>query len=290
MVERYISDAASFREERALVAEIERRYPMGGAIMQLPETTFPPDGVRVNMLPYDHARAYLASTKLSWSWPSFSHRREAWYDLLGSPTDPAFLSRLVTSGFIGVWLDRFAYDQAELATLESTLTARLGPPLVGGLQQRYAYFDLSSLRRSADVAGPLSARSSAEREWLLNPVLLKFGPGFYQEERNGDKRHRWSRRESTLRVQNDGETSRTAVFHALIQAGQAGVLRTTIEGRAMDGIPFSATESKPVSIAVTVPAGSSAELAFAFDGPPLHVPGDTRTLYFAVINPRIEER
>ena len=110
--------------------------------MQLPETLFTPDNGRVKMAPYDHARPYLASDKLSWSWPSYSTRRQAWYESLGNPTDPGFLDRLATSGFVGVWVDRFGYEAAELATLESVLTSRLGPPLVGGPQQRYAYFDL----------------------------------------------------------------------------------------------------------------------------------------------------
>ena len=56
----------------------------------------------------------------------------------------------------------------------------------------------------------------------------------------------------------------------------------------MDPIAFSATESKPVSIAVTVPAASSVEVAFAFDGPPVVAPGDTRTMHFAVIDARLE--
>ncbi len=284
LVEGYAGDAASFREERALVAEIERRYPAGGAVMQLPETIFPADGGRARMRTYDHARPFLTSTKLSWSWPAFSHRHEAWYNLLGAPTDVAFPSRLLSSGFIGIWLDRFGYDPAELDTIERALTARLGAPLVGGREGRYAYFDLTSFDRSSGLA----TRAPNEREWLLNPLLLKFGPGFYEEERNGDRRHRWSGREATLRMQNSGETSQTAVFRTLIQSGQAGLLRIAIEGRPMDPIEFSATETKPVSIAVTVPALSSVDVTFAFDGPALVAPGDTRTMYFGVVNARLE--
>jgi phosphoglycerol transferase len=142
LVGRYAIDAATFQAERTLVREIERRHPNGGAVMQLPETLFTPDNGRVKMAPYDHARAYLASDKLSWSWPSYSSRREAWYESLGNPTDAGFLDRLATSGFVGVWVDRFGYEPSELSRLERALAARLGPPLVGGLQQRYAYFDL----------------------------------------------------------------------------------------------------------------------------------------------------
>ena len=142
IVGRYAVDAQTFHAERSFVREIERRYPNGGAVMQLPETVFTPDDGRVKMQAYDHARAYLASDKLSWSWPSYSSRRHTWYESLGNPADSGFLDRLLASGFVGVWIDRFGYEPADLATLEHALTARLGSPLVGGPQQRYAYFDL----------------------------------------------------------------------------------------------------------------------------------------------------
>jgi hypothetical protein len=189
-----------------------------------------------------------------------------------------------------VWLDRFGYDPSELAPLESMLTAHLGPPLVGGLGQRYAYFDLLPLEQLANQSGPQATRSETEKKWLLNPLLMKFGPGFYDEEQTPDRKHRWSRSHSALQLANVGDTSQTAVFRAVLQAGQAGVLRMVVDGRPMDAIPFSATESKPISVALTVPAGASTELVFAFDGPALNAPGDTRTLYFALINPRIDER
>ena len=69
------------------------------------------------------------------------------------PTEPAFLARLVLSGFVGVWLDRYGYDPAELGTLEDKLAASLGPPLVGGLAQRYAFYDLSRLQPPSDASG-----------------------------------------------------------------------------------------------------------------------------------------
>ena len=143
LVDRYGSDAASFWAERALVNEVERRHPEGGAVMQLPETIFPPDPGHERMLPYDQARPYLASSRLSWSWPSFSYRREAWYGALGDPKQPAFLNRLATSGFVGIWIDRWGYNAQDLASLEASLTTQLGAPIVGGVANRYAYFELS---------------------------------------------------------------------------------------------------------------------------------------------------
>ena len=119
LIERYASDAAVVQAERQFVAEVEARFPAGAVIMEIPETTFPPDAGKVNMLAYDHARPFLWSSRLSWSWPSFSHRREAWYRLLGSPAEPAFVDRLRLSGFSGIWVDRYGYLPDELTALEA---------------------------------------------------------------------------------------------------------------------------------------------------------------------------
>lgn len=290
LVARRANDTMNFYQERALVAEIERRHPDGGAVMQLPETTFPPDGGRGKMFTYDHARPYLSSTRLSWSWPSFSQRREGWYDALGSVTEGAFLNRLVMSDFIGVWVDRLGYESAELKMLERQLTSSLGPPLIGGQHDRYAYFDLARVRPPPDSPVLQSEHYVGEKNRLLNPLLLTFQRGFYEQEQNGERRHRWSRRDSALRVRNGGGNSRTGIFSATVQAGQAGVLVATVAGEATEKIAFSASESKPISIAVTVPPGAFAEVSFEFEGERLIAPGDSRTLYFAVINPRLEER
>jgi phosphoglycerol transferase len=153
VVGRYANDAAAYERERALVQTIERLHPTGGAIMQLPETVFVGDPGRLRMLPYDHARPYLSSKKLSWSWPAFSYRREAWYASLGDPASRDFVDRLIPWGFVGIWIDRFGYDPSELARIEEALRAALGPPLVGGIDLRYAYFDFLS-QRPARGAGP----------------------------------------------------------------------------------------------------------------------------------------
>jgi phosphoglycerol transferase len=288
IVDRYESDAASLRAEREFVDEIERRYP-AGTIMQLPETSFPPDGGRARMLPYDHARPYLTSTGLAWSWPSFSLRREAWYRSLGEAGDAAFLRRLVLSGFSGLWVDRYGYEPWQLATLEVKLTSNLKAPLVGGLAERYAFYDLGPLR-AAFLAGSKQSPSMAdERYRLLNPLLLSFGQGFYGEEKDERNRHYWSRRESLLRISGGGELPRDAVLHALIQAGNAGTLNVSVAGRALRQIVFAAGESKAVSIPVALTPNAAMDVAFAFDGRPLIVPGDARTMYFTIVNPRLED-
>jgi len=178
-----------------------------------------------------------------------------------------------------------------LSALEGALVARLGQPLVGGVQQRYAFFDLSPLQQqSRNDSGTQNAERANEKYRLLNPLLLTFNEGFYGEEQNGEKTHRWSKNVSSLRIRNSGQTTRMAVFHALIQAGQGGILRTKVGGRSNDEISFLPTESKSIAITVTVPAQTTGEIVFVFDGPQLMVPGDSRILYFAVINPRIEEQ
>ena len=129
-----------------------------------------------------------------------------------------------------------------------------------------------------------------ERDRLLNPLLLNFGDGLYPEEESAGHVHRWSRRASSLKVRNDGDVSRKAVFRTLVQAGEAGKLDVAVGRRSVGKFSFTATQSKPIEIPADVPAHGDAEISFAFDGPRMFVPSETRELFFVLIDPRIDEK
>ena len=95
--------------ERAVVRQIEAKVPLGALIYQLPVTGFPPDPGKGRMLPYDHARPYLWSSRLHWSWPSFSKQHRFWLDQLDGKEGSVLAEALVLSKFRLIWIDRLGY-------------------------------------------------------------------------------------------------------------------------------------------------------------------------------------
>jgi hypothetical protein len=108
--------AASFRTQRsnveAFVNAIEREASPGAAVLMLPPTPFPNDGGQGRMRPYDHAKAYLFSNHLRWSWPVFGERQRSMLDGFNAGDEPHLVDRASAAGFTFVWLDTFADSAA----------------------------------------------------------------------------------------------------------------------------------------------------------------------------------
>ena len=291
LVDRYDSDASDFYAERRMVGVIEARSPSRNAIMQLPETSFPPDGGLARMLTYDHARPFLSSSRTSWSWPAFSWKRHGWYDELGKPDDATFLTKLVLSGFTGIWVDRFGYAEHDVAQLEARFAASLGQPVVGGTQNRYAFFDLSPvIRRLDSVDSDESKRNAVLRSRLLAPMLMTYERGFYDAEINGSRVHRWSMQKSSAHIRNTGDSPRTAKFRAIVQSGTSGTLIINSMANQETRMTLDAGEARPIELFLQLPAHGAQRIDFVFNGPRFAAPADARTLYFAIIDPSLADQ
>jgi hypothetical protein len=288
LVERYSSDQTQMFEERDVVYRIERLNPPVKSVYQLPDTTFPPDGGRERMLTYDHARPYLWSGHVRWSWPGFSNRRQAWAATVGRPEEDQFLSKLVMSGFDGVWVDRFGYKSEELNALETRLTQALGNPLVVSSSARYVFFSLQPIRAAWLKLGSETERAEASSN-LLEPLLPRFSTGFYEEEvaLDAKRRHRWSKAISEITFHNPYGRARRLEMRALVQ-GSPGTSLTVKLGSETFEYRF-VSDSLEVVIPVAVVAGGAASLEFSYSGKKVDAPGDPREMFFAVINPSFKE-
>jgi phosphoglycerol transferase len=131
-------------EERDIVQKIEALQPPIHQIYQLPETPFPLDSGQEKMGPYDQGRPYLWSNRVRWSWPSYSNQHQEWVKKVGGPFDSQFLSNIVSSGFDGLWIDRFGYSSSDLNKVDSKLRNTLGPPTLESTSGRYQFYKLRS--------------------------------------------------------------------------------------------------------------------------------------------------
>jgi len=84
---------------RDAVAAIEGKLPPQTSIYQLPVTGFPLDWDHGEFKVYDHARPYLFSRNLKWSWPALSATRIAWENELSLASPAELAERLAICGF-----------------------------------------------------------------------------------------------------------------------------------------------------------------------------------------------
>ena len=135
--------AAAHRAERdrveAFVRDVERDTTPADTVLMLPATAFPVDHGCGDLPAYDHAKAYLFSGRLRWSWPVFGSRQRALLESLGPGTAPGFVAHARAAGFTHAWLDGRGTGAADLqAALEA------GGAELAQADDRYRFYRLAA--------------------------------------------------------------------------------------------------------------------------------------------------
>jgi hypothetical protein len=202
--------ATAYELDRSFVREIEERLPADAAVFQLPYVPFPESRRVVDLYENDLLRGYLHSDDLRWSAGATKGRPEDWADdLAGLPT-ATVVDAAAAAGFSGLYIDRFGYaDRA--AALENEVRARLGSQPLVSRYGRHSFFDLSSHRARLEATHS-PEELAALRRAVLRPLRLERS-GFIPLERSGGVWAAWADAQNAeLRIVNDADTPRTAVF------------------------------------------------------------------------------
>jgi phosphoglycerol transferase len=206
--------ASSYAADHRFFREVDRRLPPDAEVFQLPYVAFPESRKLVNLYENDLLRGYLHTEDLRWSGGATKGRPEDWVDdLAGLPT-ATVLDAAAAAGFAGLVVDRYGYaDRA--AALESELRGRLGSEPFVSRDGRHSFFDLRAYAKRVAVAH--SPQELADfRRAVLRPLRLERA-GFIPLERSGRLWAAWADSPNAeLRIVNEADTSRSAVFKATI--------------------------------------------------------------------------
>lgn len=286
LVARRAADAVAVKEERRLVHHIESLVDAQASVFQLPVTGFPPDGGRLRMLPYDHARPHLWSQRLSWSWPSFSQKHQAWLNQLTPLEGQSLVNAMVLSKFRFVWIDRYGYEDNGQRLIASLADAG-GLEIAAGMSERYVVLDLTEAKnRLQSELG--EAGFAAKSEALLSPPLkLQWTDGFYESERDQQGRtFRWSRATGALTIRYFGTVPWSGALSFIAGSGNAGDLTLTA-GDQKFVIPVG---RKPATVTVPVGFNASGEMLIRFSSTTgkVNAPrNETRELHFYVLDAKL---
>lgn len=270
---------------RNLVKQVEAIVPPGSSVFQLPLTGFPPDGGKERMGPYAHGQAYLASTSLNWSWPSFSQRHRAWQDQLDGLEASQLVEALVLSKFRLVWVDRFGYaDNGE--KLVSSLISAGAKELLPGANSRYVILDLQAVASGLKAKLGVDGFEHRQRQYLEAP-MLNWGKGFYSLEHDPQGRSfHWSQGYSELVIRNWSDTPRSFELSFLVAAGKPGNVTLAVASQSLS-MPVSGVPA-PATLPVDLGPGETQVLRFSGDMGRIDLPpNETRDLHFYVMNMQI---
>lgn len=262
--------------DREVASEMERSFPEGTAVLELPFTGYPIMYTFNKMYSYDHVRPYLWTNRFKWSWPSLSTRHHDWQEEMKALEGRKLIDAAVLSGFSAIWIDRYAYkDNGErlLSSLSTSDTHRVN---VGS--ERYAVLDLrDAARRLHDELGEEEFARRA-RELVGPRPLVDWHSGFYGEERRPDGvTFRWAQQDASLQLKNPGKEPLRACVQFNVVAPRGAV---RVDGENLDlNIPRN-DAGFPVNLAVDVDPQDTRNLHFHTDAPAIVAPADPRTMHF----------
>ncbi|WP_213814334.1 hypothetical protein [Glaciihabitans sp. dw_435] len=159
-VQDYAGTAASFKEDAAFIAKIDKTIPTGASVLQLPYRRFP-ETTRVNdVSDSDQLMPYLHSATTHWSGGGIKGRPLVeWQGTLGTLPTTRLVAATAASGFSGILVDRKPYaDDGDLIVAQ--LTRSLGKPLVVSDDGRRVFF--STERATTGIAKLYSAAEQTE--------------------------------------------------------------------------------------------------------------------------------
>jgi hypothetical protein len=240
--------AATFEADQRFVGEIERRLPPDAAVFQLPYVPFPESRQVVDAHENDLLRGYLHSEDLRWSAGATKGRPEDWADDLAGLPMATVLDAAAAAGFAGLMIDRFGYaDRA--AALENELRGRLGSQPLASEYGRHSFFDLRNHRARLEATHSPDELAALRRA-VLQPLRLERS-GFIPLERSGGTWSAWADEPNAeLRIVNESDTPRTAVFEARLDrvGGPPADVVVTFPGAAPATFRTPATLRRELSL------------------------------------------
>jgi hypothetical protein len=237
------------------------------------------------MAEYDLLRGYIHSDDLRWSFGAMKGRPEDWSEALVGRPLPSVVASVAAVGFDGVVIDRFGYtDRA--AQLEAELGRLLGVKPIVSADGRHSFFDVRPYDGRLRRAYPPEALEAFAAATLA-PLSLTPGSGLWDEEK--DARHRWrwavAPRAGVL-LHNPDDAHRTTRLRMSVERlwHQPASVRMTLPGGKTVAFRAGAgRDAARIDERVRVPPGVST-VWFETDGPPATVAGDSRTLYFRLLD------
>jgi hypothetical protein len=233
--------AERYRADRDFFARAEASMTPGARVFCLPYMPFPEFPPAHKMGNYEHARGYLLTDHLYWSYGAIK-RREAdmWQrDVEGQPARE-LLQRIVAAGFDALFIDGRGYsprpdDRAStrIANFNKEMQ-QVAPgagllPMVRHADEQQYFLDLRPYRKAllAVDEKTFEARARAEREWVA-PVWL--GGFQHVETPASGERYLWGGRDGTLVLVNPTDRTRTFEMSFELSVNQSGPFLFRLSG------------------------------------------------------------
>lgn len=300
-----------FRADKRFFREVEDRCP-GARVFCLPYVAFPESPPVQRLAAYEHARGYILTDSLSWSFGAVKRREfDMWQKDVAFERPEDFLNRIVVRGFDGLFIDSRGFPRKADPTLSEPASvlnprdrvhalyadrvhkhgARL-PEVIHEDGQQF-FLDLRPYRdayRALIGEAEFERKAKREREWIA-PLYLK---GFTVYDQIDDSEQiRWGTYDAQLMFVNPTDRTRYIDFSFTVGVDVPGTFHLSFSGLNGLQYPELDVERRPDGHGhafhhIELPPGRST-LRIRCTPPESFVPYDYRKLCYSIKDLRIVE-
>lgn len=281
--------AATIREDRDFVANIERRLERGASIFVLPHVPWPEHPPIGSGDTYEELRLFLAGTQLRWSAGAAVNRFNDWHVRTASMDWPARIGRIALANFAGIVVNEKGFVSRS-AEVQKVFVEKLGLSAVKSERGQWTFFDLRSFTER--LRATLSdAERAACAEAISYPMELRTVQGFYGAGANEFGYWYVARDVATMVVrwpELPGKARNDAVLVASVTAASPATPAVTYEFLGQQRrLQF---QDGYAPLVLNVPAGPRLEwIRFAIDGPEPVFPGNILPFAFRLVNLEVRD-
>ena len=271
-----------YRQQERFVGQIERLVPPHAMIFQLPYVPFPENPPIHKMFDYDQMKGYLHSGSLRWSYGAMKGRAvDRWIGTVsGEPIDQLLLT-LVATGFGGIYIDRYGYDDSA-AALESQLRTLLGSPPIADESGRLSFFVLDS-NAIASLNRQIPPERYAKLERSLNLVLVEPAQGCWGKESSDSENWHWCGRRGEIAIMNATQSPRKVLLDATFATTHPEDSTLAIDGAGLQQKLKVNGTGTPWQAEITVQPGEQT-IRLTSDARQVVAPNDSRNMFFRINN------
>ncbi len=283
-----------FRTDAVFFHEIEATLNPDGAtpgamVFQLPYVRWPESAPLRNLASYEHARGYVHTNSLRWSFGCMKGREtDEWARHVSILPTEQLLEHVVAAGFDGLMLDTRGYPPAKAAQLEKQIAQVLGDVTrVTHPHKDQLFFDLRKYRNWLQNHYGSGWEALCDRE--LQRVRVLWLNGFSSFKDSGyEWQHRWCRPKGLAVFVNPTNETKTitAQFYIRTMTKLPGML--SIRGGDLWTEDLSIDPDTPMLTRTFVIPPGRHSVHFSFAVPESYTPHDGRWLVFYFSGLRLE--
>lgn len=279
--------AQSYYSDEAFVKQIEDYASEGAMIFQYPYHAFPETPPKNNMGDYALARGFIHSDTLKWSYGDYKGRdSDIWHSNLTDQSIAQQIEIMTVVGFEGIYIDTYAYTQEQLSQLTTEIEAVIGTEDIcfGSADGRLLFYGLHNYQKQLQETYSQQELEQMKAQYMM---AVQFQGGFYGLEKNEIGNWRWCQQTGTLYVDNVFDHEMQLTLHAIAATGYAEESKLLISHNGTENQYTITSSEKEIEYTCTLTPGKN-YIQFLTDAPRVNAPGDSREMYFRLVNTLIE--